>query len=378
LHPTVSGLAARHQELTLEVDDSYKELGIARDSSDAEVKAAWRRLAARWHPDRNDSPAALRKIQRINRALEEIRKARQMAAEAGEPASEEPPGPSAPSADDRAAASPGRDGPRTFHHTMSLTLEEACAGCVKEVQGEVVEPCAACAASGVDPQPCACASCEGTGQVRQALWFGWLSTPADCVDCAGSGTVTQACTACQGSGRAAPRTYRVRVRIPAGMRHGGQLQVPARGRARTGTAGDMIAISIEILPHAFFTLDADGTVRCEVPVDGFAWMAERWTEVPTPAGLQQMRLRRGHLVYRIKGQGFALPESRARADCLVTVVPLFAAELDAGQEALVDRLVASHSGDPATPEGQRVAAWQQAVAAWQDNLPSGEPRTARR
>ena len=71
----------------MHVDDPYHELGLAPGCSDAEVKAAWRRLSARWHPDRNDSPQALRKIQRINRALEDIRKAR------GEPqaeSSEEP------------------------------------------------------------------------------------------------------------------------------------------------------------------------------------------------------------------------------------------------------------------------------------------------
>ena len=50
----------------MHLDDSYHELGLAPGSSDAEVKAAWRRLSARWHPDRNDSPQALRKMQRIN------------------------------------------------------------------------------------------------------------------------------------------------------------------------------------------------------------------------------------------------------------------------------------------------------------------------
>ena len=60
----------------MHLDDSYHELGLAPGSSDAEVKAAWRRLSARWHPDRNDSPQALRKMQRINWALKAIRQAR--------------------------------------------------------------------------------------------------------------------------------------------------------------------------------------------------------------------------------------------------------------------------------------------------------------
>src|SRR5688572_29090777 len=103
----------------MHVDDPYHELGLPPDSSDAEVKAAWRRLSARWHPDRNDSPQALRKIQRINRALEEIRRAR------GEPEAE---------ADKDPAPSPQP----TVEHTVRLTLEEVVTGCVREIRGEVV------------------------------------------------------------------------------------------------------------------------------------------------------------------------------------------------------------------------------------------------
>ena len=113
----------------MHVDDPYHELGLPPDSSDAEVKAAWRRLSARWHPDRNDSPQALRKIQRINRALEEIRKAR------GEPEAE--------------ADEPARGPEPTIEHTVRLTLEEVVTGCVREVRGEVVEDCTDCEGSGL-------------------------------------------------------------------------------------------------------------------------------------------------------------------------------------------------------------------------------------
>jgi hypothetical protein len=70
----------------LNVEESYSELGLDPDCSDAEIKTAWRRLAARWHPDRNASPQALRKIQRINRAVEEIRRARASFADSGDEA----------------------------------------------------------------------------------------------------------------------------------------------------------------------------------------------------------------------------------------------------------------------------------------------------
>ena len=80
----------------MHVEDPYHDLGLRPDSTDEEVKAAWRRLSARWHPDRNKSPHALRNIQRINRALEEIRRARKnLDAEADETST-----PAAPAASD--------------------------------------------------------------------------------------------------------------------------------------------------------------------------------------------------------------------------------------------------------------------------------------
>ena len=107
-------------------------------------------------------------------------------------------------------------------------------------------------------------------------------------------------------------------------------------------------------------------VECELPVDGFAWMANRWVEVPTPRGLQQMRLRRGHLNYRIRNAGLPWTGEAAAADCIVTVVPLFPDELSPEQETAIDRLVASNSGTAGTPAGDRMAAWNRVVGGWRD------------
>ena len=123
---------------------------------------------------------------------------------------------------------------------------------------------------------------------------------------------------------------------------------------------------VALLPHEFFTAEADGTLKCELPVDGFAWMANRWVEVPTPRGLQQMRLRRGHLNYRIRNAGLPWTGEAAAADCIVTVVPLFPDELSPEQETAIDRLVASNSGTAGTPAGDRMAAWTRVVSGWRD------------
>ena len=109
-------------------------------------------------------------------------------------------------------------------------------------------------------------------------------------------------------------------------------------------------------------------MKFEVPVDGFAWIANRWIEVPTPTGLQQMRLRRGHLSYRIKGQGF-LRKVRTACGLHRHVVPLFPEELSSKQEAQIDRLIATNSGRRRYGCWSSVVGWNQSLEKWQARLP---------
>jgi molecular chaperone DnaJ len=350
----------------LDVSTSYSELGLTAASTDAEIKAAWRRLAARWHPDRNDSPAALRKIQRINRALEQIRDSRRAALEPGGESDENSPSEDASASEARGGHSAKPE--RILHHTLPLTLEEAVAGCVRVLQGEVVDDCPECAATGLHSHASQCQVCGGEGKVRQSLWFGWASTLVECSACQGRGVARQACGACEGTGKAQTRKYRCRVTIPPGVRDGDLLQFPSRAQSHAGPYREALSVRIQLQSHEFFELEEDGTVRCEIPVDGFAWIANRWVQVPTPAGLQQMKLRRGHLGYRIKGQGFPSERSGPRADCIITIVPLFPEEFSSKQEAQIDRLIASNSSAARTAAGIRASEWGECLEKWQSRL----------
>ena len=327
------------------IDESYRELGLAPGCSEAEVKEAWRRLAAHWHPDRNASPHALRKIQRINRALAEIRRA-----QAGGSA-------------ERKQETPAAE--QVIEHTVRIRVEEACTGCVRELQGEVREECADCGGTGLHAKASACGECGGSGRVRPHLWFSWLAGTTECGACQGKGSRPLRCAACEGSGHARPRKYRCRVEVPAGARTGTVLSVHARVQGRRRHHDLDLRVRVELEPHPLFTPQDDGSVHCEMPVDGFAWMAERWIEVPTPRGLRQMRLRRGFLTYRIKGQGLPVGEAQEAADCMVTVVPLFPEEWSPQQQALVDKLVALNTGARATAAGRRFAQWDAQLRAWQ-------------
>ena len=306
------------------IDDAYAELGLALGASEAEVKAAWRRLVSRWHPDRNKTAIALGRMQRINTAYERVRLAGFV--------------PGAPAANDAAASAaapqPAASG-RPVRRRVRLTLEEAALGCMKVLRGKTMNECARCDGRGHRVLADACDVCEGRGVVRDRAWYGWVSTMATCSACHGERMARQACDDCEGAGRIT-RSYRHTVRIPAGVRHADVLG--------TAEVGGPFELHVELATHSFFKLDDDGVVRCEMPVDGFAWMSNRWVEVPTLSGVQVMRLRRGHTAYRLRGQGFPSERLGARADYVLTVVPTFPESLSAEQEALLDQLSATSTG----------------------------------
>jgi len=342
-------------EDTLEVNECYLELGLRPGSTDAEVKAAWRRLAARWHPDRNDSPHAVRKIQRINRALDGIRRSRSLVGT--ETDEGDGTGPEA-----------------VVEHTVSLTLEEVVTGCIRELHGEVADHCASCEGSGLQKQATECSQCDGGGRVRQHLWFAWASTLVECGACQGHGTTRPGCAACEGSGKAPVQKYHCRARVPPGARTGDMLDVAARVQGPQSRRKLVLRVRLQLQPHELFAVEADGTLRCEVPVDGFAWMANRWVEVPTPRGLQQMKLKRGSLSYRVRGAGLPWQDAGAPGDCIITVVPMFPQEFSPAQEAAVDRLVGTNSGVAGTIAGDRIAAWNRLVESWEGRLATQDGR----
>ncbi|WP_238136707.1 DnaJ C-terminal domain-containing protein [Variovorax sp. JS1663] len=336
-------------------DDAFAELGLAAGASEGEVKAAWRRLASQWHPDRNGSADAVTRMQRINQAFEEIRRAgfRAVSEASAADADDAAPHP----ATDPGAGHDEQDGGETafgddagtrrqrrpIHRKVKLTLEEAAAGCIKVLRGKVTETCRTCAGAGHQVLGGNCARCGGSGAVHKRSFFGWPTGLAECEACLGGGIARQPCAACRGSGKTAARSYQVKVRIPQGVRHGDLLHVDGR-RLRPERLPADLEIRVEFLAHEVFKLDDDGTLRCEVPIDGFAWIAERPVQVPTLAGLQPLQPSRSRVSYCLKGQGFPVERGGARGDQWVTLVPMFPKQLSTDQQILLDQLCATTSG----------------------------------
>ncbi|WP_077001958.1 DnaJ C-terminal domain-containing protein [Variovorax sp. KK3] len=363
-------------------DDAFAELGLASGASQGEVKAAWRRLASQWHPDRNGSADAVVRMQRINQAFEEIRRAgfsapssssEPSAADHDAPASHPPTDPTTGHAEQDAGETAFDDDTATrrqrrpIHRKVKLSLEEAAAGCIKVLRGKLTQTCATCEGAGHQVLGGNCARCGGSGAVHKRSFFGWPTGTAECEACLGGGIARQPCAACRGSGKTAARAYQVKVRIPAGVRHGDLLHVDGRRLRPERLAADL-EIRIELLPHAFFTLDDDGTLRCEIPVDGFAWLAERPVPVPTLAGLRPLQPSRSRVSYCLEGQGFPTARGGAHGDQWVTLVPVFPQQLSTDQQILLDQLCATTSGAGGRGVDNRLDAWRRGLRAWERGL----------
>ena len=187
-----------------------------------------------------------------------------------------PPPSTAPAADvgDVGEADTDRRARRPIHRKLKLTLEEAAAGCIKVLRGRVTAICAACAGAGHQVLGGHCTRCGGSGAFPKRSFFGWPAGLTECEACLGGGIARQVCAGCagirQGSAAQLPdqgaHSARHAQRRPAARGRGPRSR--RIGRRPTSRSGS----SCRRTP--FFTLDDDGTLRCEVPVDGFAWIGE--------------------------------------------------------------------------------------------------------
>lgn len=363
-------------------DNAFAELGLASDATEHEVKAAWRRLASQWHPDRNGSADASARMQRINQAFEYIRRTGFTPRTTASGPMPQPPdtdATTAPETPQAAAASTSAANDRTDEDTTAdegssrrllrrkirLSLEEAATGCIKVLRGKVTATCTDCAGMGFRILQGHCTPCGGSGTLQKRSFFGWSAGSAtECETCLGNGTGRAACATCEGTGKLAPRTYRMKVRIPQGVRHGDLLHVDGRRVRADGPNAD-VEIRVEIAAHHLFRLDDDGTIHCDMPVDGFAWMANRPLKVPTVSGFQTVQLSRDRLSYRLDGHGFPVQRRGSRGDQIVTLTPIFPSRFSIDQQILLDQLTATGFDANGEPLDERLRAWNRELRAWE-------------
>ena len=321
----------------------YEVLEVDRTAADSELKSAFRKLAMKWHPDRNPGDRNCEtRFKEINEAYEVLKDPDKRAAydRFGHAAFEHGGmgGPAGFSADFGSAFSDlfegifgmggrgrsGRERGADLRYNMEISLEEAYSGKTAQVRIPTSVTCEACSGSGAKTgtRPKACPTCGGQGRIRHAQ--GFFTLERTCPACQGRGQVIDSpCPSCSGSGRVT-RERALSVNSPAGVEDGTRIRLAGEGEAgvRGGPAGDLY-IFLTISAHPFFQREG-ADLYCRVPIAMVTAALGGDIEVPTidgnqsrvkvPEGTQSGRR------FRLQGKGMPVLRSKQTGDMYVQIV----------------------------------------------------------
>ncbi|MCP5137702.1 MAG: molecular chaperone DnaJ [Gammaproteobacteria bacterium] len=323
--------------------DYYEVLGVQRNASEADLKKAYRRLAMKYHPDRNpDDEEAEHKFKEAKEAYEVLSDAQKRAAydqfgHAGVQGGMGGGGGGAGFSDifgdvfgDIFGGGRGRGGggPRVqrgadLRYTLDMTLEDAVAGKEVEIKVPTMINCKTCDGSGAKPgtKPKTCATCGGVGQVR--MQQGFFSIQQTCPACHGAGVVIEEpCPDCHGAGKVR-ETKTLSVKVPPGVDTGDRIRLSGEGEAgeHGGPPGDLY-VQVRVKDHPIFTRDG-ANIYCEVPISVVTAALGGEMEVPTLDGRLKLRIpaetQTGKL-FRMRGKGVKPVRGGAQGDLLCRVI----------------------------------------------------------
>jgi len=351
--------------------DYYEILGVQRTATDAEMKASYRKLAMKWHPDRNPGDKDCEHhFKEINEAYDVLKDEQKRAAydRFGHAAFEHGGGgPAHGFGADFASSfsdifedlfgmgggrrrSGGRERGADLRYNMEITLEEAFAGKTAQVRIPTSVTCEACSGSGAKAgsKPKTCPTCQGAGKVRHTQ--GFFTLERTCVACQGRGQVIDnPCPNCAGSGRVT-RERTLSVNVPAGVEDGTRIRLAGEGEAglRGGPQGDLY-IFLSIAPHPFFQRDG-ADLHCRVPISMVTAALGGGFDVPTiDGGKTRVKVTEGTQSgrrFRLAGKGMPVLRSRQSGDMYVQVVVETPQKLTKKQRELLsefDRLSSSET-----------------------------------
>ena len=313
--------------------DFYEILGVAKNASDEEIKKAYRKMAMKYHPDRNPGDkASEEKFKEAKEAYEMLSDAQKRAAydrfgHAGVDPNAAAGGFGAGGAGFNggfaeafgdifgdifggAARGGGRAGNAyrgaDLRYNMEITLEQAVNGFTTDIRVPSWDPCETCGGTGAKAgtKPKTCTTCNGSGAVRMSQ--GFFSIQQACPTCHGSGKViAEPCTSCHGEGRI-KRNKVLEVAIPAGIDEGQRIRLSGKGEPgmNGGPPGDLY-VEIRIKPHEVFQRDGDD-LHCEVPVSFATATLGGEVEFATLKGNVSITLPEGTQsgkTFRLRGKG---------------------------------------------------------------------------
>jgi molecular chaperone DnaJ len=357
--------------------DYYEVLGVGRNVSEEEVKRAYRRLAVKFHPDKNpDDPHAEEKFKELGEAYDVLMDSDKRAAY------------------DRfghAAFAPGGAGFGGFHdpfdifrevfggggfgggifetffggaggrtedrqrgadlrYDMQIGLEEAAFGVEKEIEIEKLDTCDKCHGSGAEPgsRTIHCPTCGGRGQVISSRGFFHVSQT--CPRCRGAGEIIEKpCPKCHGEGRM-EKLSRVKLKIPAGIREGSRLRSSHNGEAgiRGAPPGDLYVV-IHIKEHKVFRRQ-DDDLYCEVPIAFSLAALGGEVDVPTLEGKAPLKVPAGTQsgqMFKLRGKGITNVNGHGRGDLFARLIVEVPSRLNAEQRRRLEEFAALCSDENA-------------------------------
>ena len=347
--------------------DYYEVLGVARAAPEAEVKKAYRRLAMKYHPDRNPGDkAAEGKFKEAKEAYEVLTDEHKRAAydQFGHAGVEASAGARAGGFNPADAFGDifgdmfgdifgggrraGR-GQRVYRgadlrYELELELEQAVFGDSITIRVPALVRCEVCKGSGAraGSAPQTCPTCRGQGQVR--MQQGFFSLQQTCPHCHGSGTViTDPCPKCRGEGRV-EESRKLSVKIPPGVDSGDRIRLAGEGEAgpQAGPAGDLY-VEIHVRPHALFTREG-ADLLCAVPVSLMTAALGGQVEVPTLDGKVVLKITpetQSGRVLRLRGKGVKPVRGGSTGDLLCRIEVETPVNLSREQKDLLRQLDAS-------------------------------------
>ena len=252
------------------------------------------------------------------------------------------------------AARPDRDGKQRgsdLRYDMQIRLEEAAFGCEKEIEVSKLETCDMCNGSGAEQgsRAVSCRDCGGRGQVISSR--GFFQVSQTCPRCRGTGqAIDRPCRKCSGEGRMEAPS-RIKLKIPAGIEDGSRLRSVRNGEAglRGGPPGDLYVV-IHIKEHEVFERE-ENNLFCDVPVSFSTAALGGEISVPTLEGQAHLKIPAGtqsDTAFRLRGKGVPSLNSSARGDLVVRVAVEVPSKLNAEQRRKLEEF-ASLMGDENTP-----------------------------
>ncbi len=366
--------------------DYYQLLGVARKASAKDIRAAFRKLARKYHPDLNPGDkAAEEKFKQLQEAYDVLSdpKKRQMYDQYGFYSDNVPTGDYGPGAGDpgvnfdfggfdfSGGTAGGTGGGASFRdlfssffggrgaaveeeaepggaleYKLEIDFWDAVRGAVKKLQITRLDACEVCQGTGAVGSPQTCPTCNGSGTIQQSA--GKMRFNVPCTRCGGTGKLRTACKNCGGEGRVR-RTETIDVRIPAGVASGGRVRVPGKGNAGTmgAPAGDLYLL-VEVKPHPFFERRGND-LYTKVPVTVSEATLGAKVEVPTIDGRSLVRIppaTNSGATLRLREKGVPSARNTSRGDQYVEIQVIVPKPTDERVRNLMKELETVAPDDP--------------------------------